>query len=441
VAFPWKRYRFEGLSLLLVALAVLTIVKPPHVQDHSRLAVSKAIVMRGSVRIDPWALTIGDRARYGGHWYSDKAPGLSFFAVPSVAVSDAVQGAEPWDGTWRRWLIRIFLNGPLLLALCFVLGRVSEGLAPGTGTTVAVATGLGTLLGPLAGVLFEHVGAALFALGAFLLAWRGLPLLAGLVAGLCVLWEYQAALALVVVAAYVASRGARRLALYVAGLAPPLAALAVYDSAAFGSPFHLSYRYVADDFTTLQHQGFFGVGLPSLATLHAVLLGGSGLRPGIGLLATSPVLVPAAIGLVLLWKDGGRREAAACACAAVAFVLCDAGYFAPYGGQSPGPRFAAPAIGFVLVGLPLALARWPRTVMLVVVASIALSFFNALRWGPNDAFALAVLPDTAWSLAGASRAVGVGVCCAFAAAATGVIALSRRVGREAVPAASLHAPS
>ena len=45
-------------------------------------------------------------------------------------------------------------------------------------------------------------------------------------------------------------------------------ALGAYDWAAFGSPFHLSYRYVANAYTESQHHGFFGIGVPTLGGLE-----------------------------------------------------------------------------------------------------------------------------------------------------------------------------
>src|SRR4051794_17383505 len=129
-----RQLRLLGLGF--VALTMLVIVKPPNAQDHTRLALSEALVRHGSLQIDPWRRRQTDFARYGNHWYTDKAPGMSFLAVPAVAVSNAVPGAEPWYGAWRRWLIRLFVNGPLLLGLCALLGLVAEELAQGTGTAV-----------------------------------------------------------------------------------------------------------------------------------------------------------------------------------------------------------------------------------------------------------------------------------------------------------------
>jgi hypothetical protein len=422
---PWARPRGERLVLVLIALAALTLMQPDNPQDASRLSLSQS-VLHGTLAVDryrPW-----DHSAYGGHWYTDKAPALSFYAVPAVAAVRALGAPRlrVWTGTWQRWVLRLLVNGPPLILLALVLGRIAEGLEPGTGAATAVVAALGTLLGPLSSMLFGHVGAALLSFGAFALAWRGRYGLAGLAAGLAVLWEYQSAFAAVAVLAYVVARDRRALPRFLAGAAPAALALAAYDWRAFGSPFHLSYAYVANEFGEAQSHGVFGIGAPGLQGLRAVLVGGSGLHLGRGLLVTSPVLVACALGLVLLWRRGYRAEAAVCAAVSLAALLYNAGYFLAYGGTSPGPRFFAPALPFLLVGLPLALRRWPLPVALLALVSLAVGTLNALAWALNDRLRLRILPDTVWSQAGAPRLVGVALVVAAAAAATAVAARSAR---------------
>lgn len=418
-------YRLRMVGVAFVALTMLAIVKPPNAQDHTRLALTEAIVRDDSVEIDPWRKRQADFARYGHHWYTDKAPGLSIFAVPAVAVSNAAPGAEPWYGPWRRWAMRVFVNGPFLLGLCVLLGAVAEGLAPATGPAVAVATGAGTLLGPLSGVLFSHVAAAFFLAAAFVLAWRRRYVYAGLAAGLAVLFDYPAAIGGALIGLYVVGREWRGIARYALGVIPAVLVLAFYDTVAFGSPFHLSYRYVANGYAELQKGGFFGVSIPNERALHSVLVGGSGFRPGLGLLVTSPIIVAGAGGLILLWRRGNRLEAATCAAISSAYVIWDAGYFAPYGGQSPGPRFAAPAIPFLLIGLAPVLERFRVAALALLGVSITMSTLMALAWGTSNGLIPSVLPATVWSLAGATRPAGAVLCgaCAAGAAAVGAASL------------------
>jgi hypothetical protein len=350
---------------------------------------------------------------------------MSFYAVPAVAVGQALDDAlgirhrRVNEGRWHRWLFRAVLNGPLLLAFAFLLGRVCEGLRAGTGAAAAVVAGTGTLLPTLSTVLFSHVGAALLAFGAFCLAWRRRWLLSGLVASAAVVWEYQTALASIVVGGYVALRGLRALGWFVLGAIPPAIVLAVYDAVAFGSPFHLSYRYSTQQAEEWR-SSFFGLSIPSLSQLRAVLIGESGLRLGHGILVTTPILFAAAAGLVLLYRRGARAEALVCALVCVLLVVMNAGYFDPYGGQSPGPRFMVPAAGFALLGLADAFARLPRPTVVLAVASIVTTTLD-LGWSFPEHVSLHALPPTVYDLAGLPRDLGLALVFAAAAAAAAFV--------------------
>ena len=54
--------------------------------QNSRLALTRALVERGQVSIDEWQVTTGDKSQREGHFYSDKAPGVSLLATVPYAV-------------------------------------------------------------------------------------------------------------------------------------------------------------------------------------------------------------------------------------------------------------------------------------------------------------------------------------------------------------------
>ena len=54
--------------------------------QDSHFALARALVERHTVSIDHYQNTTGDKAYYEGHYYSDKAPGLSLAALPAVAA-------------------------------------------------------------------------------------------------------------------------------------------------------------------------------------------------------------------------------------------------------------------------------------------------------------------------------------------------------------------
>jgi hypothetical protein len=160
----------------------------------------------------------------------------------------------------------------------------------------------------------------------------------------------------------------------VVGVLPGALVLGAYDWAAFGSPFHLSYRYVANGYTADQEAGFFGIHLPALHAIRIVLVGDR------GLLVDSPVLAAAALGLLLLWRRDRRAEAALCAAVTLVFLAIEWGYFDPFGGDAPGPRFFIPALPFLALGLAPAFARLRRTTSILAVLSVIASTAIALTW-------------------------------------------------------------
>ena len=367
----WGRPRHELLLLALVAVAVLLPVYGID-QDGSRLCLTQAVV-QGALDNDSCLSRSGDRASFGGHLYTDKAPGMSLLELPAMeAVRLPARPAWP-EYSLRLWGIRLLSSGVAFLVCALLVGRVTEGLAPGYGALSLVTFGLGTLVAPFAAANFDHVPAAALGFGAFLLAWRQKPLLAGLVAGIAVTVEYEMAAVLLIVAAYVALRGRTHLGRYLLAALPGIALLATYDWSAFGAPSHLSYRYVTKQFGQHQASGFFGIGIPHPNSVYVMLAGTS------GLLLISPVLVTAALGLASF----GRRyqaEALVCVSIVLVFLIVDSGYFDPYGGTYAGPRFLIPMLPFLAIGLGPAYARFPRTTALLAACSIVGTIGLTLTW-------------------------------------------------------------
>jgi hypothetical protein len=429
-----RGYRYEPLVLALVALAALPPISLTGPQDRTRYELTRHLVLYHTLVLEP---NLFDRALFAGRTYSDKAPGMSFLAVPAYEL-ERVAGVAKAPVGWQAkgdpslWLIRVLTSGVLFLVSVFVVGRLGERLVAGTGAATAAIFGVATLAAPLAPTFFEHDSAGAFAIAGFAFAWLGRRpwtiALAGLCAGTAVLFQYATALIALALLVYAVWRHRRQALWFVAGAVPPALALGAYDWAAFGSPFHLSYRYVANAYTEAQHHGFFGIGVPTLGGLKDVLVGSR------GLIYFSPVVVAAAVGLWLLWRRGTRAEALLAAVVVVLFVLLNGGYFLVYGGGTPGPRFLAPALPFLALGLPSVLARWPRPTLALGFASAVLTTVDALSWGVRRSLDTSWFPTrneiskTIWWWVVPDRNVGALflLACALAAVTVGARAVVRR---------------
>ena len=454
----------------------------------------------GRADIDRWHWETKDKSWHDGHFHSVKAPGLAFVTTPAYEVLDAVgahaiaadlaerareggavrwvrEGASPGlysDDPERAEQVRATIEestpvvwalgllgvvAPALLLLLLVRS-VAERVEPGYGTAAAVALGAGTLILPFSTLFFSHVMSATLAFAAFALLWReraGPERLvwvasAGLLAGFAITSEYPLGLAAVILGIYAMRRSLRRGAAYAAGVAAGVAPLVAYNVWAFGSPTHFSYTGAVaiqgdtgHDVVGLNDGGFFGIDAPDFQIAVDLLFANK------GLLTLAPVLGLALVGIVLLHRRGLRAEAYVIGALFLAYLTYNSGYWLPFGGGSPGPRFLIPVLPFLAVPLALAWRRWPATAfalaavscLLMATATMTLPlignddigyWWHIVREQTFEHTILSVAGlDNAW-LATAPFLAALLAAAAFAARVTGPVAWS---ARERVAAAGV----
>jgi hypothetical protein len=379
---PSARRRRRALwAVLLVGLAFASVIQNWSDNQSSHYDLIRALDA-GRTTIDAGPYPTKDKAYYKGHWYSARAPGLAIYSLPfyellnavdAPAVARASQALRGED----EMIYFVGLWGSVLpgLVMLLLVWRVAERFEPGYGGPTAVVLGLGTMVLPFSTLLFSHVLAATLGFAAFAIMMRERagpprPLLlaaAGLLMGYAIASEYPLALVAVVLGLYLLSRPgalaprtlATRASAYVLGGVVGIVPLLLYNHAAFHSWTHLAYSNIPQ-----QQKGFFGISAPSVPVLGTLLFDSR------GLLTLSPVLAMGAVGTVLLYRRGHRAEALTIAGICVLYLGYNSGYYLPFGGGSPGPRFLITILPFLAVPLAVAFKRFPGPTVALAAVSV-----------------------------------------------------------------------
>jgi hypothetical protein len=367
--------------------------------QNSRFDLLRAIVERHTLKIDAYHENTGDKAHFHGHYYSEKAPGLVFLAVPfAVATRPALRavGVDPksprgeYALSYLMTVCAVALPTALTAVCLFFLGLRFSG-SETAAAFGALVMSLGTPMWAYASLFWAHamVGACLvFAFAAALKIRGSSPrgdflwaLAVGLTAGWATVTEYPAAPPSAMLACLALSQAWRRgssarwrvAAGVGTGAAICIVVLLWYLHAAFGS-FRPSYSYYdPNSFTFMQQRGFFGLTYPHPDRVLKLLFGCSR-----GLFFASPVALAAPLGLWWLWKGKTERMTALVAGAIAAYYfLFNASFYWWKAGLTFGPRYAGACIPLLCIGLAVAWQRttpaWRRALAGLALFSVFLS--------------------------------------------------------------------
>ena len=362
------------------ALIFLALFVPFAYFNHSdgwnqgvRIAELHAIVVKGTLRIDDYLAYTGDRALIDGHYYSEKAPAMVLFALPSFALTVGVQkmlGVDPDSlpaGRVSQWIATAASVG-LLAALGGVAFFALLRTRFDTVTTLVATFGLflGSITWPYATSLFAHAGT----IGLIAIAlWGALgptsarrDVLAGLAAGFAVASEYPAIFPGAGIGLYLGMLDLRRMWRYGLATLPAAALILANNYAISGSAFQLSYG-LNPLFPELAATTSYGFSMPEASTIRALLVGEYR-----GLFFWSPVMLMSVPGFYYMFRKD-RRIAIMTIIACALIMLQAAAFYTWFGGNAIGPRYLAPVIPFLGFAAAYGIQRWPELGMVLGLIS------------------------------------------------------------------------
>ncbi|HEY8292758.1 MAG TPA: hypothetical protein VIG44_09730, partial [Thermomicrobiales bacterium] len=329
--------RYAGIVFTALLLAYGYVL--PRWADwnqNSRFDLTRALVEHHTVAIDRYAGNTGDFATVNGRIVSDKAPGLSLLAVPPYVLYRLALHLPPARavirGVAHRGAFAATLNpsgsglagdrAETALALAFVtlvcvampaallgvllaklMGRFST--HQGVNALAATALMLGTPLAAYGNAFYGHVPTAALLFAAFGLlvtadgslgCYRLLAL--GALFGATLVMEYPAALVVAYLGCWTLAllwRGRQlpRCGWLLAGGAPFLALLALYDRAAYGALLPTGYEH-STLWQDRHREGFLSLTYPKANALWGITFGDFR-----GLFFLAPVLLLAVPGFIV----------------------------------------------------------------------------------------------------------------------------------------------
>jgi hypothetical protein len=384
--------------------------------QNSRMDLTLAIVDQATIRIDDYCDNTGDYAVYGGHVYTDKAPGTSLLGVPAYslfkwvadtppgrAVVQRLSSSQALAGTLREegtgllerkvrfaaalhvtTFVTVSLPSALLGVLLYrFLGRLLGAPVPRVALTLSY--GLATIAFPYSTVFYGYQIAATLLFGSFFLLYRvrhdelghrWLWVVGGLL-GLAVLTEFHALVLLVGLAVYAFWFLERKWEIVKLGLGglPFALVLGWYNAAAFGNPFSSSYRYLGR-FPEISNTGFLGFCWPRWEALWGITF-----SPFRGLFILSPFLLLAVPGFWHLFRSRKwRPEAALWLGLILAQLVLVSAWYDWFGGFAIGPRNLLTILPFFVPPVAICIETWSQRPLLRAAAWGLVGASFALVW-------------------------------------------------------------
>ncbi len=249
----WRKWALFILLFLFYASLVKTGVSW---NDGSRFAAVESVVERGTLAIGDSSFfnSTSDKILYDGHFYSDKAPGMAFLAVPAYFVLSLL-GVAFSGGTAAIFILNLMVAFFSALLVFLFHGSLKHFVSSRRyGLVLSLSLALATGILVYSGVFVSHNVAAFFAFASFYFVLKyvkenpsaGNAVLAGVMGGFAVLVEYPSLILLFFIFAYAffSAKSRRRLLLAPAAVVPFILVILLYNFSVTGDALVSPYAYL-----------------------------------------------------------------------------------------------------------------------------------------------------------------------------------------------------
>lgn len=389
----FKKYFLPGKGLKKVSLYFFLILFLSYAGIHinggynhnSRLDLVHSVVIKGTLSIDDYHDNTGDKSLFNDHYYSDKAPGVAFVAIPSFFVIKHifswfeinVDDSKGWFIS--SWFTTIFSVGFITaLGGVFIFLLLKE---QHNNTKAALvcsgAVFLSSVIFTYASTLFSHAMTAGFIAISLWSCFSKKQVsykcyLGGFCAGMAVICEYTSALVIISIFLVVAFRSYRQALMFCVGGIFPILLFVFYNYFGFGS--FISTGYANVDGWEQMETGLFGINFRYFSGEKFYKLLFSRYR---GMFFWTPFLLMFLPGIIFFWKKNWKMLLGIIMLFLLQVFLI-ASYFAWDGGNSVGPRHLAALYPIMLIPAYYGYLRFPRIGNILAVISILISVSSTL---------------------------------------------------------------
>jgi len=385
--------------------------------ENSRFALTKALVDDGTIIIDKYYNQTTDRAYHNGHYYSDKAPGGSFLAVPVYASwkfiynffpenfkqeysglpdyeivkrineEDIIAIVNPGFFTFTSMILVTIFASSLFSSLTMLLVyKTSRYFTKEVKYRIllAVIFGAGTLIFHYAIVFLGHSIEMFFAFLSFYLLFKMKNekkydlkyfLTSGISAGYAITSGYPSILIAMGCLIYSLSLKWKKAHIFVIGLIIGLLPLLVYNFSIFGNPFDLTSAHADPKILPPESREVLlgGVGLSFIPNPMVILQ--LTVLPYRGMFFYYPILFFSLLGLYYMYKQY-RLEAILVTIFLIGFIFVFSSFVDWWHGGYFGFRHILPVYPFLMLPLACCFKIKDRRIWFLLLLFMGISIFH-----------------------------------------------------------------